>query len=81
MAKAKKKADTPAVFIYGPPGCGKTKNAEALMAHYGKAQALDFDHDTKPIPQDAIIFLLEPNPNFPRAIAFADAMRDAGLAE
>lgn len=81
MAKAKKKGSTPAVFIYGPHGIGKTKNAEALMAHYGKSQALDYDHDTKPILDDAIIFLLEPNPNFPRAIKFEDAMREAGLAE
>ncbi|SDH41696.1 MULTISPECIES: hypothetical protein [unclassified Duganella] len=81
MAKAKKKSSEAAVFIYGPRGVGKTKNAEALMAHYGKSQALDYDHDTKPIPQDAIIFLLEPNPNFPRAIKFEDAMREAGLVE
>lgn len=81
MAKAKKKAPQSAVFIYGPSGIGKTKNAEALMAHYGKSQALDFDHDGKPIPQDAIIFLQEPNPNFPGAIKFEDAMREAGLAE
>lgn len=81
MAKAKKKEQAQAVFIYGPAGIGKTKNAEALMAHYGKRLALDYDHDTKQIPDDAIIFLREPSPNFPRAIAFADAMRDAGLAE
>ena len=81
MAKAKKKESTPAVFIYGPTGCGKTKNAEGLIAHYGKAQALDYEHDTKLIPEDAIIFLREPNPNFPRAIAFDDAMREAGLTE
>ncbi|MYM65454.1 hypothetical protein GTP45_01225 [Pseudoduganella sp. FT55W] len=81
MAKAKKKEQAQAVFIYGPPGVGKTKNAEALMTHYGKKQAIDFDHDAKPIPDNAIIFLQEPSPNFPRAIAFADAMRDAGLAE
>ncbi|NGZ86433.1 hypothetical protein [Duganella aceris] len=80
MAKKKNTSDR-AVIIHGPAGCGKTKNAQALCAHYGKVQALDFDHDTQPLPADAIIFLREPNPNFPQAIAFDDAMRAAGLAE
>ncbi|WGG51803.1 hypothetical protein [Rugamonas sp. DEMB1] len=79
MAKAKTKAPAGAVFIHGPKGCGKTKNAAALCAHYGKSEAVDYDHDTKAIPDDVIVFLQEPNPNFPRAIAFADAMRAAGL--
>jgi chromosomal replication initiation ATPase DnaA len=84
MAKAKSKATTSpekAIFIHGPSGCGKSKNAEALCAHYGKSHAVDYDHDTKPIPADALVFLQEPNPNFPHAIAFHDAMRAAGLAE
>lgn len=80
MAKKKNTSDK-AVIIHGPADCGKSKYAEALCTHYGKAIALDFDHDTKPLPPDAIIFLREPNPNFPQAIAFADAMRAAGLAE
>lgn len=80
MAKKKITSDK-AVLIHGPANCGKTKNADALCAHYGKSIALDFDHDLKPLPPEAIIFLREPNPNFPQAIAFADAMRAAGLAE
>ncbi len=34
------------VVVYGPQGCGKTRNAEALARHYGCAEIVD-EFDTR----------------------------------
>lgn len=29
------------ILIYGPPACGKTRNAQAFKSHYGASQIVD----------------------------------------
>lgn len=67
------------VIIYGPQGCGKTRNSAALAKHFGKVFILDYDSAIRPdaYPADAIVFT---NTELPGAIPFDDAMRAAGLA-
>lgn len=66
------------VFIYGPQGCGKTRNASALAKHYGKVFVLEFDAAIAQdkYPDDAIVFSNSP---LPGAIAFDDALAAAGI--
>lgn len=50
-----KAADTgPAVIIYGPRGCGKTRNAAALAKHYGKTTIIDDWTFSDLLPANAI---------------------------
>lgn len=35
------------VIIYGPQGCGKTRNAEKLMKHFGLSKSEDLDPPIK----------------------------------
>lgn len=63
-----------AVIIYGPQGCGKTRFASMLAAHYGKSTIVDDWSFGKPLPEDAM-GLCDCDPNFPRAIPFDVAMQ------
>jgi MoxR-like ATPase len=66
------------IIIHGPQGCGKTHNAAALMKHYNKSFAVDYDCHLRldQYPADVIIFTNRP---LPGAILFDEAMRAAGL--
>lgn len=68
-----------ATIIYGPQGCGKTVNAQALAAHYGKTRVIDYDGRTAPRSYDPDTLVLT-NVPLPGAIHFDDAMRAADLA-
>ncbi len=65
-----------AVIIYGPQGCGKTRNAATLAAFYGKAIiAHDWVPGDKLMPN---VLALTCVPNVPGAIEFTDAMEAWG---
>lgn len=50
----------PSVVIYGPPGCGKTRNAQALAKHFGLRIILDEWNIRKPgIPPADTLVLTE----------------------
>lgn len=65
------------VVIYGPQGCGKSRHAEALAKHYGKARIIHEGRMVDRYPADALV--LTNDSGVPGAIAFDDAMRAAGL--
>lgn len=57
------------VIIYGPQGCGKTRNAEALMKRFGLHHLIDGEDDDGntwlpgyPVPADTLILTNEPVP-------------------
>lgn len=31
----------PSIYVYGPPGCGKSTNAKAIMKHFGLTRLVD----------------------------------------
>jgi predicted PilT family ATPase len=71
-------AASAAVVIYGPQGCGKSSNAEALAAFFKKAKVVD---DWEPgsaikLPDNVLALTSTPCDG---AIKFADAMTTAGL--
>lgn len=68
-----------AVIIYGPQGCGKTRNADALMKHYGKTVVYDYEPGMQPIFKHPARALILTDIDLPGSIPFAMAMRAAGL--
>lgn len=71
-----------AIIIYGPQGCGKTRNASALAKHYGKSIVYDYDEAPsarriQSLPSEALVLT---NVEVRGAIPFSAAMRAAGLA-
>lgn len=36
-------ASRPSVIVYGPPGCGKTRSAQRLMAHFRLTKLVELD--------------------------------------
>lgn len=69
---------TATVVIYGPEGCGKSRHAAALAAHYGKSTVVDDWTPGQPLPANALALTTEPNQA--GAIPFDVAMREAGLS-
>lgn len=67
------------VIVYGPPACGKTTNARALAAFFGKTKVVDFDARAGLGGVDADTLVLT-NVPMPGAIHFDDAMRLAETA-
>lgn len=68
------------VIIYGPQGCGKTRNAEALAKHFGLNHIIDDGEDENgnswhpgdPVPDDTLV--LTNAPGIDGAISFDEAM-------
>ncbi len=68
------------VIIYGPQGCGKTSNAEALAKHFGLNHIIDDGEDEHgnswhpgdPVPDDALV--LTNAPGIDGAISFDEAL-------
>lgn len=67
----------PPLFIHGPQGCGKTRNAKALCAFYKKSKAIDH-YPRTPLESynDVIVFSNDP---LPGSVPFATAMQIAGI--
>lgn len=70
------------VIVWGPPGCGKTRNAEKLRKHFGCARIVDgwSRGDRQPLRDDDLVLTCEMMAADPRAICFADAMGQMGEA-
>lgn len=48
--------DDQGIVIFGPQGCGKSRNAEALRLHFGKARIVEAECDPAfVVPDDAIV--------------------------
>ena len=73
------------VLIHGPQGCGKTRNAQALAAHFGCSQVVDDWNGRDPIAPGSLVLTnceewkSRAMPAARRVIPFARAMREAGL--
>ncbi len=67
-------------IIYGPQGCGKTRNAKALMEHFGLKHLIDDGEDKNgnswsygdPVPEDTLI--LTGDSDAECELSFLDAM-------
>lgn len=73
------------VVIHGPKGCGKTRNAQALAAHFGCSSVVD-DWNGRDWIDDGSLVLTNVEdwkasalPIRRRVLPFASAMREAGL--
>ena len=68
------------VITYGPQGCGKTRNAQALAKHFGLNHIIDDGEDEcgnswhpgDPVPDDTLALISAPL--IPGALSFNDAM-------
>lgn len=69
------------VNVYGPMGCGKTRNAEALRRHFGLDLVVDEGAHlgaVRRIPaKGALVLTCEPRHGM-KVVQFKDAMRQAG---
>lgn len=68
------------IIVWGPPGCGKTRNAERLRRHFGLARVVDEwsrGDGTRLEPGD-LVLTCEMMADDPRAIRFDDAMGQMG---
>lgn len=66
------------VYVYGPQGCGKTHNAEALRKHFHLQTICDLGeqpYGVRKLPlTDALILGQEPLPEARRQMSFEQAM-------
>lgn len=67
-----------AVIVFGPQGCGKTRNARALADHFGMLRVIDEWSVGDPMPEDTL--LLTNDSNAPGAVDYFAAMREIGPA-
>lgn len=79
----------PTVIIYGPQGCGKTHNAEALAAHFKAIGVIDDWAPDRPLTPHALHLTNQdltrgerpsvPGSRAPRILSFLEAMAIAGI--
>jgi len=62
------------VIVYGPPGCGKTTNAEVITDHFGLSSWIDGWIHGMPMPENAL--LLTQAYGIPGALHYFDVMRE-----
>lgn len=73
------------VLIHGPQACGKTRNAQALAAHFGCSKVVDDWNGRDPIAAGSLVLTNVEDwkahalPIRRRVLPFAIAMREAGL--
>lgn len=75
------------VVIHGPQGCGKTRNARALAAHFGCSRIVDDWDGQSKIEEgslvliNAMVFRIKASalPVGRRFVPFTKAMAEAGL--
>jgi MoxR-like ATPase len=78
---------SPTVIIYGPQGCGKTRNAEQLRQAFGLERVIELDDgDTQAIPSHGALVLTNRDdatsmraPWPCRRMSFDQAMSHAGM--
>lgn len=63
-----------AVIVYGPQGCGKSTNAEAMRRHFGVARVVDGYAPGDELPGDTLA--LTNVPGVAGALDYADVMRE-----
>ena len=67
------------IIVFGPPGCGKTRNAEMLRQHFRCREIVDGWDGDSPLPPDSLaLTVVDCLRSGVRTIAFADAMKQAG---
>lgn len=54
MDQVEMAAAAKSVIVYGPQGCGKTRHAEALAAHFGVGRVVDEWMPGDPVEVDAL---------------------------
>lgn len=73
------------VVIHGPQGCGKTRNAQALAAHFGCSRIVDDWNGQSKIEGslvliNSMVFRIKASvPVGRRFVPFSKAMAEAGL--
>jgi MoxR-like ATPase len=75
------------VVIHGPQGCGKTRNAQALAAHFGCSRIVDDWNGQSKIEEgslvliNSMVFRIKASalPVGRRFVPFSKAMAEAGL--
>lgn len=73
------------VIIYGPAGCGKTVNGEALRKHYGMERVVEAEwhYTERSRPKTGCLVLTQDLDGLPysgRTVPFHQAMNEAGLS-
>jgi len=63
-------------IVYGPMGCGKTRNAERLARHFGATEIVDGWDGRSNLPPNCLALTVEPPPRIrgARVIPFQDAI-------
>ena len=79
-------ADDKGVIVFGPGGCGKSHNAEALRQHFG-LQHINHEWDGRGVPDVAPATLVLTSADLTffshldfRTLSFVQAMQEAGLS-
>ncbi len=77
------------IIVYGPQGCGKTRNAARIAKHFGLVKIIDGGLDAnnslrRQSPQaDGVLYLTcEPIPNkmsSVRVVQFSDVAKEIGI--
>jgi len=52
----------PNVFVYGPQGCGKTRNSAALAVHFARRIVIDGWEPRRPVPAGGCLILCVEDP-------------------
>ena len=60
------------IVVYGPQGCGKTRNKTALQAHFGMGQVIDDWKPGDPLPENTLA--LTNVPGVAGAIEYSDVV-------
>lgn len=70
------------IVIFGPQGCGKTRNAKKLASYFGLTQIVDADDEGISELRGSALILTNGYAKIPprfRRISYESAMRQAGL--
>ncbi len=65
-------------IVFGPPGCGKTTNAELLKKHFGERVVVDGWDGVEDLPHNALALTVCQPVRVPRGamvLTFASAMK------
>ena len=76
LASIAQRAPAFPVFIFGPPGWGKTTHGPRFAEHFGKTRIIDDWHPRDPLPPgNALVLTQHPPPPLTHAVPIADALR------